>query len=87
MPGTALFDITQPFFGAKTFNVDAWVDYSRVIWQKRVRWEAQLRVQNVMNNRNVAPWTAVDDGTGGRFVEQRLLPSALGVSLSSTFRF
>lgn len=86
-PGTALFDITQPFFGAKTFNVDAWVDYSRVILQKRVRWEAQLRVQNVMNNRNVAPWTAVDDGTGGRFVEQRLLPSALGVSLSSTFRF
>ena len=86
-PGTALFDITQPFFGAKTFNVDAWVEYSRVIFKKRVRWESQLRVQNVLNDRNVAPWTAVDDGTGGRFVQQRLMPSALGVSLSSTFRF
>ena len=86
-PGTALFDITQPFFGAKTFNVDAWVEYSRVIFQKHIRWESQLRVQNVFNDRNVAPWTALDDGTGGRFVEQRLLPSALGVSLSSTFRF
>lgn len=86
-PGTALFDISQPFFGGKTFNVDAWIEYSRVISQKRIRWESQLRVQNVFNTRNVAPWTAVDDGTGGRFVEQRLLPSALGVSLSSTFRF
>ncbi|MEI8088169.1 MAG: TonB-dependent receptor plug domain-containing protein [Opitutaceae bacterium] len=86
-PGTALFDITQPFFGAKTFNVDAWVEYSRVIFKKRVRWESQIRVQNVLDDRNVAPWTALDDGTGGRFVEQRLLPSALGVSLTSTFRF
>jgi hypothetical protein len=86
-PGTALFDITQPFFGAKTFNVDAWLEYSRVITQRRIRWESQVRFQNVFNNRNVAPWTALDDGTGGRFVEQRLLPSALGVSLSSTFRF
>ncbi|MDP3072232.1 MAG: TonB-dependent receptor plug domain-containing protein [Opitutaceae bacterium] len=86
-PGTALFDITQPFFGAKTLNVDAWVDYARVIGQKRIRWETQLRAQNVLNTRTAAPWTAVDDGTGGRFVEQRLLPNALGVSLSSTFRF
>ena len=86
-PGTALFDITQPYFGAKMLNVDAWVEYSRVILRKRVRWESQLRVQNVLNNRSVAPWTALDDGTGGRFVEQRLLPNALGVSLSSKFSF
>ena len=86
-PGTALFDIAQPFYGAKSFNVDAWIEYSRVISKKRIRWEAQLRAQNVLNDRSVAPWTALDDGTGGRFVEQRLLPSALGVSLSSTFRF
>lgn len=86
-PGTALFDITQPFFGAKTFNVDAWVEYSRAILQKRVRWESQLRVQNVLDTRNPSPWTALDDGTGGRFVEQRLMPNALGVSLSSKFSF
>ncbi len=86
-PGSALFDITQPFFGAKTFNVDAWIEYTRVITKKRIRWESQLRVQNVFNNRHVAPWTALDDGTGGRFVEQRLLPSALGVSLSAKFSF
>ena len=86
-PGTPLFDITQPFFGAKTFNVDAWLEYSRVILKKRIRWESQLRVQNILNTRSVAPWTALDDGSGGRFVEQRLLPSALGISLSSTFRF
>ena len=85
LPGRALFDITQPFYGAKTFNVDAWLEYSRVILAKRVRWESQLRVQNVLDTRTVAPWTAVDDGTGGRFVEQRLMPGALGVSLSARF--
>ncbi len=87
LPGTALYDITQPFFGAQTFNVDAWVEYSRVILRQRVRWESQLRVQNVFDRRDAAPWTAVDDGTGGRFVQQRLLPNALGVSLSSKFAF
>lgn len=86
-PGTTLFDITQPFFGAKTFNLDAWVDYSRALLRKRIRWEAQLRVQNVLDDRSPKPWTALDDGTGGRFVEQRLLPNALGVSLSSKFSF
>lgn len=85
-PGTALFDVTQPYFGARTFNVDAWLEYGAPILRRRVRWGAQLRVQNVLDDRNVAPWTAVDDGAGGRFVEQRLMPSALGVSLSSTFR-
>lgn len=86
-PGTALFDITQPYFGAKTLNVDAWVEYGRAILRKRVRWEAQLRVQNLFDDRTAKPWTALDDGTGGRFVEQRLLPNALGVSLSSKFSF
>lgn len=87
LPGKTLFDITQPFFGAKTFNLDAWVEYSRVIWRKRVRWETQLRAQNALNTRTAAPWTALDDGTGGRFVEQRLFPNALGLSLSSKFSF
>jgi outer membrane receptor protein involved in Fe transport len=86
-PGTALFDITQPFYGAKTLNVDAWLEYSRVILQKRVRWESQLRAQNVFDNRTVRPWTALDDGSGGRYVEQRLMPAALGVSLTSKFSF
>ncbi len=87
IPGTALFNITQPFYGAKSFNVDAWLDYSRFIMKKRVRWEAQLRVQNLLDERSARPWTALDDGTGGRFVEQRLLPNSLGVSLSSKFSF
>jgi outer membrane receptor protein involved in Fe transport len=87
LPGKTLLDVTQPFFGAKTFNVDAWIDYSRTLLRKRIRWEAQLRVQNVFDDRNAKPWTALDDGTGGRFVEQRLLPNALGVSLSSKFSF
>ena len=63
------------------------MEYSRVIHRKRVRWETQLRAQNVLNTRTPAPWTALDDGTGGRFVEQRLFPNALGVSLSTKVAF
>ena len=37
-------------------------------------------MQNVLDTRNPSPWTALDDGTGGRFVEQRLMPNARGWS-------
>jgi hypothetical protein len=36
---------------------------------------------------DVAPWTALDDGTGVRIIEPPEWPDALGVSPNSTFRF
>jgi hypothetical protein len=36
---------------------------------------------------DVAPWTALDEGTGVRIIEPPELPGALGVSPNSTCRF
>jgi hypothetical protein len=87
LPGTQIYDVNQPFYGAKTMNVDAWIEYSRTLFNKRVRWESQLRVQNLLDDRSAPPWTALDDGSGGRRVEQRLMPNTLSISLSSKFAF
>lgn len=87
VPGTELFDISRPFYGAEYFNLDVWAEYSRPILQRRVRWETQLRIENLTDPRTAAPWTAIDDGTGRRWVEERLLPRGLGVVLSSKFSF
>jgi hypothetical protein len=87
LPGSVLYDITQPYYGAEKLNIDVFLDYSRTTPKRRVRWDSQLRVQNVLDDRTAKPWTALDDGTGGRFVQQRLFPEALGVSLSTTFAF
>lgn len=87
LPGTQLFDITRPFYGADYLNVDAWIEYARPILNRRVRWETQLRAENLTNPRTAAPTSAVDDGTGGRWVEIRSLPRGLGVSLTSKFSF
>ena len=87
LPGTANFDVTQPFYGSETLNVGAFVDYSRYLLHKRIRWDTQLRVQNLLDDRTAKPWTALDDGSGGRFVVERLMPNAIGGSISTKFSF
>jgi hypothetical protein len=88
LPGTALFDVTAPYYGAKTLNVDAWIDYALPrSSHRRIGWETQFRVQNLLDDRTAKPWTALDDGIGGRFVEQRLFPNSIGYSLSAKLSF
>jgi len=87
LPGTQLFDIRRPFFGSDYLNVDGWIEYSRFLRNRRVRWETQLRAENLTNPRTAAPTSAVDDGSGGRWTEIRSLPRGLGVSLTSKFSF
>jgi hypothetical protein len=87
LPGTTNFDVTQPFYGAQTLNIGAFVDYNRYLLHRRIRCDVQLRVQNLLNDRTAKPWTALDDGSGGRFVVERLMPNTIGGSISTKFSF
>jgi len=80
-----LLDPTRPFKGRPFTNVDAWVEYGRTLklLERKVRWSAEVRVQNLADNRGLQPWTAVDDGTGRPFVETRRAPGERQVSLST----
>ena len=85
----SLLDPTRPFKGIATTNVDAFVDYSRqfTLGGRKLRWTAQLRVQNLIDDRTLQPWISDDDGTGRAVTQQRLRASARQFIVSSSFGF
>ena len=83
----AMLDLTRPFYSVASDNLDAWLEYNRTlgVFNRRIRWTAQLRVQNVFDDRTMLPWTAEDDGTGRKIVFSRRTPGARQFVASSTF--
>jgi hypothetical protein len=85
----AVLDPTRPFKGSDSSNADAFVEYARTFGAstRKLRWSAQLRVQNVFDDRTLQPWISDDDGTGHPVIEERLRANARQFVLSSTFGF
>jgi hypothetical protein len=85
----ALLDPTRPFVGRSFTNLDAWLEYGRTfsLRERKLRWSAELRVQNLADNRGLQPWTAADDGTGRPFIESRRTPGERQFSVSSSLAF
>jgi len=83
----AMLDLTRPFHGVASENVDAWLEYGRTLSaiNRKFRWVAQLRVQNLFDDRTMLPWTAEDDGTGRMIIFSRRTPGARQLVVSSTF--
>lgn len=83
----AMLDLTRPFYSVASDNLDAWLEYSRTLTaaQRKIRWTAQLRVQNVFDDQTMLPWTAEDDGTGRKVIFSRRTPGARQYVLSSSF--
>lgn len=83
----AMLDLTRPYYSVPSENVDAWIEYGRTFTarDRKVRWVAQLRVQNAFDDRTMLPWTAEDDGTGRMVIFSRRTPGARQWVLSSTF--
>ncbi len=84
-----ILDTTRPFYGAATTNADTWLEYNRdlKLAGRKLRWSAQLRAQNLWDDRTMQPWTASDDGTGHALIQRRLMPRARQLVASSTFSF
>lgn len=84
-----VLDPTRPFKGLRSTNLDGWLDYERTFALRgtKIRWSAQLRIQNVFDDRTLHPWTADDDGTGRPYIQSRRTPSARQFVLSSAFAF
>jgi hypothetical protein len=82
-------DPTRPFVGSVSTNLDAFVEYNRSVnvLNRKLRWTTQLRVQNVLDDRTLAPWIADDDGTGHPIIQQRLRPGERQFILSSSLAF
>lgn len=85
----SVLDPTRPIAGRGSTNLDAWIDYERALAfrSRKLRWSAQLRVQNVFDDRTALPWTADDDGTGRVYIQSRRAPGARMFALSSAIAF
>ncbi len=83
----AMLDLTRPYYSIPSSNVDAWIEYSRsfTAMNRTVRWVAQLRAQNALDDRTLLPWTAEDDGTGQKVIFSRRAPGARQFIVSSSF--
>jgi hypothetical protein len=84
-----LLDPSRPIMGVPSTNGDAWLDYGRTftVANRKVRWSAQLRVQNFWNDRTAMPWSSDVDNAGNVFMQQRRAPGERQYILSSTFEF
>ncbi len=83
----AMLDLTRPFYSIPSTNLDTWLEYHRTfaLRERKVRWTAQLRVQNVWDDRTMLPWTAEDDGLGNKVIFSRRTPGERQFVLSSSF--
>ncbi len=82
-------DPERPIKGASSTNADAWLEYGRQLTfgGRKIRWNAQLRVQNLFDDRTLQLWQADVDNAGAVYVQQRRTPGERMYALSSTFEF
>jgi iron complex outermembrane receptor protein len=84
-----ILDPSRPIKGTVSTNVDAWLDYGRTftVAERKLRWSAQFRVQNLADDRTALPWSADVDNNGVPFMMQRKTPGERQFILSSNFEF
>jgi outer membrane receptor protein involved in Fe transport len=61
--GTVRFDLDNPFYAPAETNVDAWLGYTRRLWNDRVNWRVQLNVRNLVGDSGTIGVTAQPDGS------------------------
>jgi outer membrane receptor protein involved in Fe transport len=82
-------DPARPIKGKTSTNADAWLEYGRQFSfaGRKIRWNAQFRVQNLWDDRTLQLWQADVDNAGNVYVQQRRTPGERQYVLSSTFDF
>jgi len=58
--GTALYDVSNPYYGPTESNFDGWIGYSHVF--SKFRWSAQLNVRNIGKGDFLIPVSAQPTG-------------------------
>ncbi|HEX2862840.1 MAG TPA: hypothetical protein VHN79_14425, partial [Lacunisphaera sp.] len=80
-------DRNKPFIGPEEFSVDFNLGYSRKIWRGKFTWDIQLNVYNLLDDQDIKPRQAVDDGKGNPIVVRTYLIEPRTFQLTNTLRF
>ena len=78
-----MIDVANPYMGPTDFKLDAWIGYSRKIFDDRITWRLQLNVRNVLGDDDLVPVVAQPDGS----IAAWRIPSPTTFTLRSTFEF
>jgi hypothetical protein len=83
------FDVKNAFSGKDSLVTDAFVSYA---WRQRLRgqntnWTVSLRVRNILDDDEASPASAVDNGSGGAHILQRIYQTPRTYELSAGLRF
>lgn len=83
----ATLDPARPIKGDTSTNVDTWLEYGRALGfgGQKIRWNAQLRVQNLVGDRSLQRWQADVDNAGNIYFQQRRTPGERQYVVSSSF--
>lgn len=81
--GDNVIDVQHPYMGPADFKLDAWVGYSRKIFDDKITWRLQFNVRNVLDDDELIPVTAQPDGS----IAAWRIPSPRTFTLRSTFEF
>ncbi|HEU5078753.1 MAG TPA: TonB-dependent receptor plug domain-containing protein [Opitutaceae bacterium] len=77
------YDLGSPYRDSAEINFDAWVGYSRKLFNNKVLWRAQLNIQNIGVGNELVPVTVQPDGTPAAY---RIRPPQ-ELFLTNTFSF
>ena len=77
------YDLSKPYKGPAEQDFDAWVGYTRKLFNEKVTWNVQLNISNIGVGNELVPVTVQGDGTPAGY---RIRPHQ-AVSLTNTFQF
>ena len=69
--------------GPTEFKLDAWLGYSRKIFNDRITWRLQLNVRNLLDEDDLVPVAAQPDAS----IAAWRIPAPRTFSIRSTFEF
>lgn len=79
----AVPDLAKPYMGPSDLKFDAWIGYTRKLWNKRVLWNVQLNIRDVLDEDDLVPVMAQPDGSVAAWVA----PQGRLFTLRSTLSF
>ncbi len=62
-PALGFLDVVHPYIGSNEQYFDAWIGYSRRIFNNRVRWQIQLNSRNLFQKSHLQPDSIEPDGS------------------------
>ena len=81
--GAWVSDVSRPFYASDDLKFDAWLRYSRRLYDDKIRWSIQLNVRDLLAGDDLIAVTAQPNGT----VASARIPQPNKWTITNSFEF